>query len=379
MGKLPPAGPSLYAERVLAVVELIPAGKVLAYGDVAEYLGESSARAVGRVMFAYGAAVPWHRVVMASGRPAPPKAGTVAPAGAGRDPAEEIRRGGRHGPRPLGRAIVDRRHGSWCFRCTPVRRVARRHHDQGGRTRALAAPKLSHLRGQMRDVSTPTVELARAPLLAPAEVDDDRWQRAVIAHRDGPLLVLAGPGTGKTTTLVEAVAARVDEGARPEQVLVLTFSRKAAGELRDRITARLGRTTATPAAWTFHAFCYALLREHQDPLDYGTPLRLLSGPEQDVAVRELLRGDAEMGTVAWPPQLQVCPRPTGRRSPTSWRSTSTSWTLRAPSTTPNWCTAPASSPAARLCRRSCGRAMGSCSSTSTRTCLLYTSDAADEK
>ena len=74
MGKLPHAGPSLYAERVLAVVELIPAGKVLAYGDVAEYLGESSARAVGRVMFAYGAAVPWHRVVMASGRPAPPKA-----------------------------------------------------------------------------------------------------------------------------------------------------------------------------------------------------------------------------------------------------------------------------------------------------------------
>src|SRR5665811_694151 len=69
---------------------------------------------------------------------------------------------------------------------------------------------------------------------------------------------------------------------------------------------QLGRTTATPAAWTFHAFCYALLREHQDPLDYGTPLRLLSGPEQDVAVRELLRGDAEMGTVAWPPQLQVC-------------------------------------------------------------------------
>ena len=74
MGKLPPAGPSLYAERVLTVVELIPAGKVLAYGDVAEYLGESSARTVGRVMFAYGAAVPWHRVVMASGRPAPPKA-----------------------------------------------------------------------------------------------------------------------------------------------------------------------------------------------------------------------------------------------------------------------------------------------------------------
>src|SRR5215210_6673467 len=88
----------------------------------------------------------------------------------------------------------------------------------------------------------------------------DAAQQAVVDHRGGPLLVLAGPGTGKTTTLVESVVARVAAGLRPERVLVLTFSRKAAHELRDRITARLGRTTATPTASTFHAFCYALVR-----------------------------------------------------------------------------------------------------------------------
>ena len=69
----PGGGPSAFAERVLAVVERIPAGMVMSYGDIAEYLGESSARAVGQVLFRYGAAVPWHRVVMASGAPAPGK------------------------------------------------------------------------------------------------------------------------------------------------------------------------------------------------------------------------------------------------------------------------------------------------------------------
>ncbi|MCU1595200.1 MAG: UvrD/REP helicase, partial [Frankiales bacterium] len=132
----------------------------------------------------------------------------------------------------------------------------------------------------------------------------DAAQQAVLDHRSGPLLVLAGPGTGKTTTLVEAVARRVESGLRPEQVLVLTFSRKAAGELRDRITARLGTTTAGPSAWTFHAFCYALLREHQPAGLYTDPLRLLSGPEQDVALRDLLRGSLDVGRV-WPPTLRA--------------------------------------------------------------------------
>ena len=83
-------------------------------------------------------------------------------------------------------------------------------------------------------------------------LDDD--QQAVVDHDGGPLLVLAGPGTGKTTTLVESVVDRVERrGLHPEQVLVLTFSRKAADQLRARITARLGRTTSGAVAMTFHS------------------------------------------------------------------------------------------------------------------------------
>ncbi|MET9374673.1 ATP-dependent DNA helicase [Streptomyces sp. NPDC002992] len=148
---------------------------------------------------------------------------------------------------------------------------------------------------------------------APTQVDPpllDAAQREVVDHTGGPLLVLAGPGTGKTTTLVEAVAARVEKGTDPERILVLTFSRKAAVELRDRMAARLGGSRP-PQATTFHSYCYALIRAHQDAELFAEPLRLLSGPEQDLAVRELLAGQldlekAGLARVRWPDELRAC-------------------------------------------------------------------------
>ncbi|WUC83872.1 UvrD-helicase domain-containing protein [Streptomyces sp. NBC_00536] len=132
----------------------------------------------------------------------------------------------------------------------------------------------------------------------------DAAQRAVVDHAAGPLLVLAGPGTGKTTTLVEAVAARVEAGADPARILVLTFSRKAAVELRDRAALRLGGARA-PQATTFHSFCYGLVRAHQDSDLFTEPLRLLSGPEQDVTVRALLEGQRALKSIHWPDDLRA--------------------------------------------------------------------------
>ncbi|WP_225632323.1 UvrD-helicase domain-containing protein [Streptomyces solaniscabiei] len=138
----------------------------------------------------------------------------------------------------------------------------------------------------------------------------DAAQRAVVDHSGGPLLVLAGPGTGKTTTLVESVADRIARGGDPERILVLTFSRKAAVELRDRMALRMGAARA-PRATTFHSFGYALVRAHQDSELFVEPLRLLSGPEQDVAVRGLLAGQADLerlglAHVRWPDELRAC-------------------------------------------------------------------------
>ncbi|WP_326664652.1 ATP-dependent DNA helicase [Streptomyces canus] len=168
--------------------------------------------------------------------------------------------------------------------------------------------RLSH--SPVRQGTRGAYRLVRTP---PARVDPPRLdaaQRAVVEHGSGPLLVLAGPGTGKTTTLVESVASRIARGGDPARVLVLTFSRKAAVELRDRMALRIGAARA-PQATTFHSFCYALVRAHQDSDLFVEPLRLLSGPEQDVAVRELLAGQPDLerlglAHVRWPDELRAC-------------------------------------------------------------------------
>ncbi|MDC2945527.1 ATP-dependent helicase [Streptomyces heilongjiangensis] len=168
--------------------------------------------------------------------------------------------------------------------------------------------RLSHT--QVRQGSRGAYRLVRTPPVRSSPPRLDAEQAAVVDHETGPLLVLAGPGTGKTTTLVESVAARVNRGTDPERVLVLTFSRKAAVELRDRMALRMGAARA-PRATTFHSFCYALVRAHQDSDLFVEPLRLLSGPEQDVAVRELLAGQPALerlglAHVRWPDELRAC-------------------------------------------------------------------------
>ena len=168
--------------------------------------------------------------------------------------------------------------------------------------------RLSH--PQVRQGTRGAYRLVRTPVVSTAPPRLDAAQRSVVDHRTGPLLVLAGPGTGKTTTLVESVAARIARGSDPERVLVLTFSRKAAVELRDRMALRMGAARA-PRATTFHSFCYALVRAHQDSDLFVEPMRLLSGPEQDVTVRELLAGQPDLerlglAHVRWPDELRAC-------------------------------------------------------------------------
>jgi len=147
-----------------------------------------------------------------------------------------------------------------------------------------------------------TYRLVRPEATAAGRVELDEFQQAVVDHEGGPLLVLAGPGTGKTTTLVEAIAARIErDGVPPDSVLALTFSRKAAEHLRDRVTARVGRTMSSTMSSTFHSFAYGLIRAYAPAELYDAPLRLLSAPEQDVVLRELLTDNPE--SVSWPESL----------------------------------------------------------------------------
>lgn len=144
----------------------------------------------------------------------------------------------------------------------------------------------------------------------------DPSQSRVLAFR-GPLLrVLGGPGTGKTTVAIELVADRVDRGVLdPGKALVLAATRRAAGELRTRIVARLAATVREPMARTPAAFAFAVLHAHATA--EGTPRpRLITGAEQEAVLAELLAGHAA-GAVPgprWPEAVRPALATRGFRS-----------------------------------------------------------------
>ena len=87
-------------------------------------------------------------------------------------------------------------------------------------------------------------------------------QKEAIEHVSGPILVLAGAGTGKTTVLVERIAWLIEQQhARPEEILAITFTDNAAQELMDRVEKRLRRRTAVNAG-TFNAYCNGVLQRN---------------------------------------------------------------------------------------------------------------------
>ncbi len=97
----------------------------------------------------------------------------------------------------------------------------------------------------------------------------DPQQKQAIEHVHGPMLVVAGAGTGKTTVLVERVVNLIAEGhAHPDEILAVTFTDNAAKELRDRVAVRLGHEVAQGIqARTFHAYCFDLLRRKKQAFE----------------------------------------------------------------------------------------------------------------
>src|ERR1039457_7463018 len=91
------------------------------------------------------------------------------------------------------------------------------------------------------------------PQSHPAPFLPDDRQREAIEHVRGPMLVVAGAGTGKTSVLIHRIARLVQQGhAKPEQVLALTYTVAAAGEMRERVSALLGKPIHSA---TFHDYC----------------------------------------------------------------------------------------------------------------------------
>lgn len=136
-----------------------------------------------------------------------------------------------------------------------------------------------------------------------AELKISLEQTAAVAHRGSPLVVQGGPGTGKTTVLIEAALARINDRQNPDSILLLTFGRERASELRDAIALRTSKTMFEPLARTFHSLAFSILKMKADK-DDPEPI-LLSGPEQESYIKELLKGDIEDGYREWPEDLHA--------------------------------------------------------------------------
>lgn len=114
-------------------------------------------------------------------------------------------------------------------------------------------------------------------------------QREAVECTSGPLLVLAGAGSGKTRVLTYRIARMIaDEGVRPWQVLAITFTNKAAAEMRERLGALLPGGTRGMWVCTFHAMCVRMLREDADLLGYTSNFTIYDDDDSRRLVRNIM-------------------------------------------------------------------------------------------
>ena len=128
-------------------------------------------------------------------------------------------------------------------------------------------------------------------------------QCAAVRHRDGPLLVLAGPGSGKTTVVTRRIAHLIAHGVQPWQILALTFTNKAAGEMRERICALLGAGVddyRAPTVATFHSFCARQLRRFAEFADLAPNYSIYDSADQRDAIKQSIV-EAGLSSKNWTP------------------------------------------------------------------------------
>ncbi len=131
-------------------------------------------------------------------------------------------------------------------------------------------------------------------------------QRAAVLHTEGPLLVLAGAGSGKTRVITVRIAHLVSKGVHPERILAVTFTNKAAREMRERLAALIGKEAAAlPFVGTFHSFCVEVLREHGALVGLARSFVISDGSDQLALLRGVLRSLAVEGATLQPGDLQA--------------------------------------------------------------------------
>ena len=115
-------------------------------------------------------------------------------------------------------------------------------------------------------------------------------QREAVFHTEGPLLVLAGAGSGKTRVLTHRIAYLIEEkGVNPWNIMAITFTNKAAGEMRERVDKIVGFGAESIWVSTFHSSCVRILRRHIESLGYTTNFSIYDSDDQRTLIRQVLK------------------------------------------------------------------------------------------
>lgn len=115
-------------------------------------------------------------------------------------------------------------------------------------------------------------------------------QREAVFHTEGPLLILAGAGSGKTRVLTHRIAYLIDEkGVNPWNILAITFTNKAAGEMRERVDRIVGFGSESIWVSTFHSTCVRILRRYIDRLGYGTNFTIYDADDQKTLMKDVCK------------------------------------------------------------------------------------------
>ena len=114
-------------------------------------------------------------------------------------------------------------------------------------------------------------------------------QRDAVTHGEGPLLILAGAGSGKTRVLTHRIAYLIRTGqAKPSEILAITFTNKAAAEMRERVELLVGRVTRAMWVMTFHSACARMLRAHADLLGFTRQFTIYDSADQRRLIKKCL-------------------------------------------------------------------------------------------
>jgi DNA helicase-2/ATP-dependent DNA helicase PcrA len=148
------------------------------------------------------------------------------------------------------------------------------------------------------DASADTVGESPARMASRPDDDLTEAQRTAVEHFEGPLLVVAGPGSGKTRVITRRIARLIDRGVRPRNILAITFTNKAAREMEERV----GRLVPGAPVWvsTFHRLCARLLRQYGSAVGLAPNFTILDMTDQRTLVKQVLH-DLDIDGSHYPP------------------------------------------------------------------------------